>query len=329
MFAVTMSRPGGPEVLGWGEVDPPVAGAGDVVVDVRAAGVNNADLLQRQGHYPVPEGASPILGLEVSGVISAIGADVVGWSVGDRVCALLTGGGYAEQVAVPADLLLPVPAGVDLVSAAGLPEAACTVYSNLAMNAGLRAGETLLVHGGGSGIGTFAIQWAKAVGARVVATAGSAAKLDRCLELGADHVVNYRTHDFVAETRAATGGVGADVVLDIVGGDYLARNIETLAPDGRLVVIGSAGGGGAAPLDLGILMRKRASVSATTLRARPHAQKAAIVAAVRAEVWPLVDLGRIRPVIDSVFSMTDAGRAHALLAAGATVGKVLLTAPAG
>ena len=329
MFAVTMSRPGGPEVLGWGEVDPPVAGAGDVVVDVRAAGVNNADLLQRQGHYPVPAGASPILGLEVSGVISGIGADVVGWSVGDRVCALLTGGGYAEQVAVPADLLLPVPAGVDLVSSAGLPEVACTVYSNLAMNAGLRAGETLLVHGGGSGIGTFAIQWAKAVGARVVTTAGSAAKLDRCLELGADHVVNYRTHDFVAETRAATGGVGADVVLDIVGGDYLARNIETLAPDGRLVVIGSAGGGGAAPLDLGILMRKRASVSATTLRARPHAQKAAIVAAVRAEVWPLVDLGRIRPVVDSVFSMTDAGHAHALLAAGATVGKVLLTAPAG
>lgn len=329
MFAVTMSRPGGPEVLGWGEVEPPVAGAGDVVVDVRAAGVNNADLLQRQGHYPVPEGASPILGLEVSGVITAIGADVVGWSVGDRVCALLTGGGYAEQVAVPADLLLPVPAGVDLVSAAGLPEAACTVYSNLAMNAGLRAGETLLVHGGGSGIGTFAIQWAKAVGARVVATAGSAAKLDRCLELGADHVVNYRTQDFVAATRAATGGLGADVVLDIVGGDYLARNVEVLAPDGRLVVIGSAGGGGAAPLDLGLLMRKRASVSATTLRARPHAQKAAIVAAVRAEVWPLVELGRIRPVVDSVFSMTDAGHAHALLAAGATVGKVLLTAPAG
>jgi len=329
MFAVTMSRPGGPEVLGWGEVEPPIAGAGDVVVDVRAAGVNNADLLQRQGHYPVPEGASPILGLEVSGVISAIGADVVGWSVGDRVCALLTGGGYAEQVAVPADLLLPVPAGVDLVSAAGLPEAACTVYSNLAMNAGLRAGETLLVHGGGSGIGTFAIQWAKAVGARVVATAGSAAKLDRCLELGADHVVNYRTQDFVAATRAATGGLGADVVLDIVGGDYLARNVEVLAPDGRLVVIGSAGGGGSAPLDLGLLMRKRASVSATTLRARPHAQKAAIVAAVRAEVWPLVELGRIRPVVDSVFSMTDAGHAHALLAAGATVGKVLLTAPAG
>ena len=327
MYAVTFSRPGDPGVLDWTPSDPGTPGPGDVVIDVAAAGINNADLLQRGGRYPVPAGASPILGLEVSGVIAWAGDDVTGWAVGDRACALLAGGGYAEQAVVSADLLLPVPDGVSLVDAAALPEAVCTVYSNLAMTARLRAGQTLLVHGGGSGIGTMAIQWATAVGARVIVTAGSPAKLDRCLELGAEVAVNYRTDDFVAKTAAATGGRGADVILDIVGPDYLTRNLDALAPDGHLVVIGSTGGD-APRLDLGALMAKRATISATTLRARPHAQKAAIVAEVRAQVWPLIASGRVRPVVDSVFPMDEAARGHELLAAGGAFGKVLLTPPA-
>jgi len=326
MRAVTFARPGGPEVLVWGDAELAAPGPGEVVVEVHAAGINNADLLQRRGNYAVPEGASPILGLEVSGVVSALGTGVVAWAVGDEVCGLLAGGGYAERVVVPADLLLPVPAGVGLVAAAALPEAACTVYSNLAMTADLRPGQTVLVHGGGSGIGTFAIQWATAVGAHVVTTAGSDRKLARCLELGADTAVNYRTEDFVARTLEATGGRGADVVLDIVGGDYLARNLDALALDGHLVMIANPGGT-RPPLDIGLLMNKRASVSATTLRARPHAQKAAIVAAVRAEVWPLVSAGRIRPVVDSVFPMDAAAAGHELLAGGGAVGKVLLAVP--
>ena len=326
MRAVTFSRPGGPEVLAWGDADIEAPGPRDVVIDVHAAGINNADLLQRRGAYPVPAGASPILGLEVAGVVSALGSEVTSWSVGDEVCALLAGGGYAERVVVSADLVLPVPGGVGLVSAAALPEAACTVYSNLAMTAALRPGQTLLVHGGGSGIGTFAIQWAKAIGARVVTTAGGDRKLAHSLALGADVAVNYRDDDFVAGTLEATDGRGADVVLDIVGGDYLARNLDALAPDGHLVMIANPGGT-RPPLDIGLLMNKRASVSATTLRARPHGQKAAIVAAVRAEVWPLVADGRIRPIVDSVFAMDDAAGGHELLAAGGAIGKVLLAVP--
>ncbi|WP_213816120.1 NAD(P)H-quinone oxidoreductase [Glaciihabitans sp. dw_435] len=325
MRAVTISHPGDPSVLGWGETELPTPTPTDVVIRVAAAGINNADLLQRQGHYPVPAGASPILGLEVSGEISWVGADVSGWSVGDRVCALLSGGGYAEEVVVPGDMLLPVPTGVDLIEAAGLPEAAGTVYSNLAMNARLGDGMTLLVHGGASGIGTFAIQWAKAIGATVVTTAGSARKLDRVSALGADTLVNYREQDFVAETLAATGGRGAEVILDIVGADYLDRNIRALAPDGHLVVIGSTGGSPDAPLNIGLLMSKRGSVTSTSLRSRPHTQKAAIIREVRQNVWPLIEAGRIVPVIDSIFSMADASEGHRLLAAGGAVGKVLLT----
>src|SRR3954447_8326958 len=268
MHAVTLSGPGGPEVLGWGEVPDPVCGPGEVLVDVVAAAVNRADLLQRQGRYPPPPGASEVLGLECSGVVSEVGEGVTGWSVGDEVCALLAGGGYAERVAVPVGQLLPRPAGVELATAAALPEVVCTVWSNVFMLAGLRAGEVFLVHGGGSGIGTMAVQLAVRAGARVATTAGSAAKLAFCRELGAEILVNYREEDFVEVVQGATGGHGADVVLDIMGAKYLARNVDVLATGGRLVGIGMQGGT-KAELDLGALMRKRASIAATTLRSRP------------------------------------------------------------
>jgi putative PIG3 family NAD(P)H quinone oxidoreductase len=293
------------------------------VVDVAAGAVNRADLLQRQGHYDPPPGTSPYPGLECSGRVAALGDGVDGWSVGDEVCALLAGGGYAERVAVPAGQLLPVPGGVDLVTAAALPEVTCTVWSNLFMLAGLRPGEVLLVHGGGSGIGTMAIQLAHHVGARVAVTAGSAGKLDRCRELGADVLVNYRDEDFVESVREATGGRGADVVLDLVGAKYLQRNVEVLAPNGRLVVIGLQGGT-RAELDLGLLLRKRAAVLATALRSRPPEEKAAIVSSVRENVWPLITSGAVRPVVDRVLPMSEAGDAHRVLEAGENVGKILL-----
>jgi putative PIG3 family NAD(P)H quinone oxidoreductase len=326
MHAVTTSGPGGPEVLGWGEVPDPVCGPGEVVIDVAAAAVNRADLLQRQGHYPPPPGASEILGLECSGVLSEVGAEVTGWSVGDEVCALLSGGGYAERVAVPAGQLLPRPSGVELVTAAALPEVTCTVWSNVFMLAGLRAGEVFLVHGGGSGIGTMAIQLAVRAGARVATTAGSAAKLDFCRELGAEILVNYRDEDFVEAVRSATGGHGADVVLDIMGAKYLARNVDVLATGGRLVGIGMQGGS-KAELDMGKLMRKRASIAATTLRSRPATGpggKAEIVAAVRHDVWPDVERGVVRPIVDRRMPMSRAGEAHTLIEASDHIGKVLL-----
>jgi putative PIG3 family NAD(P)H quinone oxidoreductase len=326
MHAVTRSGSGGPEVLGWGEVPDPVCGPGEVVIDVVAAAVNRADLLQRQGHYPPPPGASEILGLECSGVLSEVGAEVTGWSVGDEVCALLSGGGYAERVAVPAGQLLPRPSGVELVTAAALPEVTCTVWSNVFMLAGLRGGEVLLVHGGGSGIGTMAIQLAVRAGARVATTAGSAAKLDFCRELGAEILVNYRDEDFVEVVRSATDGHGADVVLDIMGAKYLARNVEVLATGGRLVGIGMQGGS-KAELDMGKLMRKRASIAATTLRSRPATGpggKAEIVAAVRHDVWPDVERGVVRPIVDRRMPMSRAGEAHTLIEASDHIGKVLL-----
>jgi putative PIG3 family NAD(P)H quinone oxidoreductase len=286
--------------------------------------VNRADLLQRQGHYDPPAGASPYPGLEVSGRVAALGPDVdAGWSVGDEVCALLSGGGYAEQVAVPAGQVLPVPEGVDLVEAAGLPEVVCTVWSNVFMAAGLRPGETLLVHGGSSGIGTMAIQLGKHVGARVAVTAGSAEKLDRCRELGAEILVNYRDDDFVSAVQDATEGRGADVVLDNMGAKYLAANLEVLAPNGRVSIIGMQGGT-KAELDLGLLMRKRGAVLSTSLRARPADEKAAIVASVREHVWPLIAAGEVRPVIDRTVPMADAAEAHRVVEASSHVGKVLL-----
>jgi len=323
MRAVVVTAPGGPETLQLAEVPDPVAGPGEVVLAVAATAVNRADLMQRMGHYPPPPGAPEWLGLEASGTVAEVGAGVTGWAVGDPACALLAGGGYAERVVLPAGQLLPVPGGVSLIEAAALPEVTCTVWSNVVMLAGLRPGETLLVHGGSSGIGTMAIQLARQVGARVAVTAGSAEKLARCAELGASVLVNYREQDFVAELKAATDGHGADVILDNMGAKYLGRNVNALATGGRLVVIGLQGGT-KAELDLGRMLGKRVSVSATTLRARPVAEKAAICAAVAAEAWPLVESGAIVPVVDRVLPMRDAAEAHRVVEASSHVGKVLL-----
>ncbi|MFJ5260720.1 NAD(P)H-quinone oxidoreductase [Streptomyces sp. NPDC088387] len=324
MHAITISEPGGPEALVWDEVSDPVPGEGEVLVDVVASAVNRADILQRQGFYNPPPGASPYPGLECSGRISAVGPGVTGWAVGDEVCALLSGGGYAEKVAVPAGQLLPLPAGTDLRHAAALPEVTCTVWSNVFMISHLAPGETLLVHGGSSGIGTMAIQLAKAVGARVAVTAGSKEKLERCAELGADILVNYREQDFVEEVKNATGGVGADVILDNMGAKYLDRNVRTLAVNGRLAIIGLQGGG-KGELNIGALLGKRGVVSATSLRARPLGEKAAIVAAVRERVWPLIEAGQVRAVVDRELPMREAAGAHRVVEESGHVGKVLLT----
>ncbi|HVC73329.1 MAG TPA: NAD(P)H-quinone oxidoreductase [Mycobacteriales bacterium] len=321
MDAITIPRSGGPEVLTWQTVPDPEPAAGEVLVDVTASAVNRADLMQRQGFYPPPPGAPPYPGLECSGRIAALGDGVTGWQVGDEVCALLAGGGYATRVAVPAGQVLPRPAAVGLRDAAGLPEVACTVWSNVGQLAHLSKGETFLVHGGGSGIGTHAIQVAKALGATVLCTAGTPEKLARCRELGADVAINYRTEDFVARVREETGGV--DVILDMIGAKYLTRNVEALAANGRLAIIGLQGGA-KAEIDLGALMRTRAQVIGTVLRARPAAEKAAIVAAVRERVWPLVESGAVRPVVDRVLPMRDAAEAHRVVEAGQNIGKVVL-----
>jgi len=323
MRAVVITTPGGPEVLSLEAVPDPVPGDGEVLVEVVAAGVNRADAMQRQGMYPPPPGAPPYPGLECSGRITAVGPGVTGWRAGDEVCALLSGGGYAEQVAVPHGQLLSVPAGVSLTGAAALPEAACTVDATVFQQARLAAGETLLIHGGAGGIGTMAIQLAKARGARVACTAGTPAKLARCRELGADLAISYRDEDFVAAVREFTGGAGADVVLDIMGAPYLSKNIDVLAINGRLVVL-STRGGSRAEIDLGMLMMKRISIVAATLRARPASEKAAIVAAVETGVWPLVAAGQIVPVIERTLPMADAAGAHRLLDDGSHVGKILL-----
>ncbi len=305
-------------------IDDPVAGVGEVIVDVVAAGVNRADLLQRKGMYPPPPGAPDTMGLEVSGRIWALGPQVSGWAIGDEVCALLAGGGYAEKVAVPATQLLPVPRGVDLVSAAGLPEVACTVVSNLFGTADLRPGELLLIHGGSSGIGTHAIQVAHALEVQVAVTARTQAKLARCAALGADILIDYSTQDFT-EVVSASGG--ADVILDIIGAKYLRPNIDSLRTGGRLVIIGMQGGA-KAELPIGLLLAKRASVHGTTLRSRPTTGpggKADIVAETRRITWPLIDAGKVVPIIDTTFSLDDAEAAHAHLDSGDAIGKVLLT----
>ncbi|XRQ09531.1 NAD(P)H-quinone oxidoreductase [Actinomadura welshii] len=317
MHAIVISEPGDADVLRWTRVPDPAPKPGEVLIDVAASAVNRADVMQRMGHYPPPADAPPYPGLEASGRVAEAGADVTGIGPGDEVCALLSGGGYAERVAVPAAQVLPVPRGVDVVEAAGLPEVACTVWSNVFMLGGLREGETLLVHGGGSGIGTMAIQLAKARGARVVTTVGSAEKAARCRDLGADVTVNYREDDFVEHGPY-------DVILDVIGAKYLARNVDALAVGGRLMVIGLQGGT-KAELDIGKLLRKRALVHPTTLRARPPEEKAEIVAAVREHVWPLLESGEVRPVIDRRFPMSDAASAHRLLEESGHVGKILLT----
>jgi putative PIG3 family NAD(P)H quinone oxidoreductase len=312
--------------MAWEGVPDPVAGPGEVLLDVAATAVNRADIAQRQGNYPPPPGAPEWLGLECSGTVAEVGPEVSGWAVGDQTCALLSGGGYAERVAVPAAQLLPVPAGIDLVTAAALPEVWCTVWSNVFLTASLQPNEVLLVHGGSSGIGTAAIQLGRSVGATVAVTAGTAEKLERCRELGATILVNYRTDDFESAVMQATGGHGANVILDIVGAKYLARNLAVLATGGRLVVIGLLGGR-KAELDLGALMGKRAAVIGTTLRGRPLAEKATIVAAVREHVWPLIESGQVRPVVDRVLPISEVSEAHRLVEASDHVGKVILTIP--
>jgi putative PIG3 family NAD(P)H quinone oxidoreductase len=323
MHAVVITEPGGPEVLRWTEVPDPRPGRGEVLIDVAASGVNRADMMQRQGHYPPPPGAPPYPGLECSGTIAAVGEGVTGWQPGDQACALLAGGGYAERVAVPAGQLLPVPASTTLIEAAALPETVCTVYANVFQGARLAKGETLLVHGGSSGIGTTAIQLGKLAGAVVAVTAGSPEKLDACRRLGADITINYREDDFAEALMEATGGHGADVILDIIGAGYLAKNIAALAPDGRIANIGLQQGR-RAELDFGALMAKRGTIMSTSLRARPVEQKAAIVAAVAASVWPLVDAGEVRPVIDCELPMTQAAEAHRIMTASSHTGKIVL-----
>ena len=322
MKAVVLRGFGEPDVLQVADVAPPGLQAGEVLIDVVAAGLNRADVQQRLGVYPPPPGASEYPGLEVSGRIADPGES--GFQPGDAVVALLAGGGYAEQVAVSAGQVLPVPAGVDLVAAAALPEVAATVYSNLVLVAGLRNGETLLIHGASGGIGTMAIQLARALGARTIVTAGTAGKLDFARSLGAEVCVNYREQDFVAEVDAATDGRGADVILDVVGAKYLGRNVEALAIGGRLVVIGLQGGA-KAEINLGSLMGKRASVTGTTLRSRPGEEKAAIMAGVRENVWPLISNGSISVPVDRTFPLAEVVQAHEYFDSGQHTGKVLLT----
>ncbi|MHC6219339.1 NAD(P)H-quinone oxidoreductase [Arthrobacter sp. MMS24-S77] len=325
MKAVYISEPGGPEVLEVREVPAPVPGPGEVLIDVVAAGLNRADVQQRRGFYPPPQGASEIPGLEVSGRIAAFGPDVSKpFSIGDKVVALLSGGGYAQQVAVPAEQVLRLPDGVDLVTAASLPEVAATVYSNLIMTAQLQAGETVLIHGATGGIGTMAIQLAKAYGATVAATAGTAEKVGTAKAfLGADIAINYAEEDFAVSLKAQNGGKGADVILDVVGAKYLQQNVEALADYGRLVVIGLQGGT-KGELNLGQLLSKRAAIIGTALRPRPAAEKGVIMNAVRESVWPLLADGRIRPFVAKSFPLEQVREAHEYFDSGEHMGKVLL-----
>jgi putative PIG3 family NAD(P)H quinone oxidoreductase len=317
MRAIVIREPGGPEVLEWAEVPDPEAGPGEVLLEVTASAVNRADALQRLGFYPPPEGAPPYPGLEASGRIIEVGEGVEGWRVGDEVCALLSGGGYAEKVAVPAGQVLPVPRGVGLVEAAGLPEAVCTVWSTVFMHGRLTAGERFLAHGGGSGIGTIAVQLGRAFGATVACTVGGPDRAEKLRELGAEQVIDYRTQDFVEFGPY-------DLILDIIGAKYLERNVQALATGGRLMVIGLQGGA-RGKLDLGQLVHKRAAVHATSLRSRPLHEKAAIVTAVRENVWPLLESGAVRPVIDWMVPMSRAAEAHRRLDESGRLGKIILT----
>ena len=321
MRAVLASAAGGPEVLSLADRPDLTPAAGEVLIQVVATAVNRADLLQRQGFYPPPQGVSDVVGLECSGTIAALGEGVEGLSVGDEVCALLAGGGYAEQVVCPAGQVMPVPDGIDLVTAAAIPEVACTVWSNVFMVAGLQPEERFLVHGGSGGIGTCAIQLAHALGARVFATAGTAEKLQTCRELGADIAINYREDDFVVTVQAEGG---ADVILDNMGASYLTRNVSALATEGRLVIIGMQGGV-KGELDISALLGKRGAVIATSLRPRPVEEKAAICASVVEHVWPLYADGSVRPIVHTTMPLSEAGAAHALMESSDHTGKILLT----
>ncbi|HWU58584.1 MAG TPA: NAD(P)H-quinone oxidoreductase [Microbacteriaceae bacterium] len=323
MRAVVVSTPGGPEVLTVAEKPVPVVGPTDVLIAVAAAGVNGADLVQRRGAYPSPPGTPDWPGMEVSGIVEQVGAEVAGFAVGDRVCALLPGGGYAERVSADERLVLPVPDGVELIHAAGLPEVAATVWSNVFMLAGLHEGQTLLVHGGSSGIGSIAIQLGVARGARVIATAGTDSKVAFCESVGAIGV-NYREQDFVQSVKESTGDVGVNVVLDMVGGDYIARDVRALAIDGKIMVIANRSGA-ASEFDVGRLMAKRGRIWGTTLRARPIEERAHILAQLREHVWPLIESGRVRPIVDSIFPLSEAPDAHRRMESSEHIGKILLT----
>jgi putative PIG3 family NAD(P)H quinone oxidoreductase len=323
MRAVMAAEPGGPEVLELTDLPDLSPAPGELLVAVHAAGVNRADVLQRRGLYPPPAGASEVLGLEVSGVVADVGEGVSGWSPGDPVCAVLAGGGYAEQALVPASTALPPPTGLDLVSAAAVPEVFTTAWENLVNRGRLAPGEAVLIHGGGSGVGTAAIQLAKRLGCRVLVTAGSLAKLEECAALGADGGINHRSEDFVERTRALTDGRGVDVVLDIIGADYLAGNIRVLSPGGRLVVIGLMGGA-KAELDLGTVMSRRLTVTGSTLRSRSVAEKAVLADGLRKDVWPGFADGTLRPVIDRVLPLAEAAEAHRVMEASEHTGKILL-----
>jgi putative PIG3 family NAD(P)H quinone oxidoreductase len=321
--AIVVAAPGRPEELHLETRPDPVAGDGEVLIEVAAAGINRADLLQRMGRYPPPPGASDILGLEVSGVVAGLGSGASGVAEGDRVMALLEGGGYAQLAAVRATQVVRVPDNIDLIDAGGIPEVFITARDALFTRGRLQRGETVLIHGGGGGVGTAAIQLAREHGCRVLVTAGSAAKLERCAELGADAGINYALEDFVARTRELTDGRGADLVLDIMGASYLARNLEVVATDGRVVVIGMQGGTHA-DIDLGVMMRRRVSLISTALRARPAMQKATIIAAFANQVVPALAAGTLRPVIDRVLPLEDAGDAHRLMESSGAVGKIVL-----
>ena len=323
MHAITVPNPGGADSLVFAERPDPTAGHGEVLIEVAAAGVNRADIGQREGHYPSPVGASPLMGMEVSGIVRALGTGVSRCTVGDRVCALLPGGGYASLAVAAEGQVLPVPDSLDLVDAAGLSEAIATVWSNVFLTAAIRAGETLLVHGGSSGIGTIAIQLARAFGSLVAVTAGSPAKLAACERLGAAILINYRTEDFAERIAEATDGHGVDVILDSIGGGYLERNLASLAPRGRLVAIANLSGE-PGTLDFGLMMRRWLSIHGSTLRARPLAEKNEIIASVYENVWPLVTTGQVVPVIDSRFSLADAASAHQRLESSEHIGKLLL-----
>lgn len=323
MRAIVISEAGGPDVLAVREVADPAPAPGEVLIDVVGAGLNRADVQQRKGLYPPPAGASELPGLEVSGRIAALGEGTTGFALGAEVIALLSGGGYAERVAVAAGQVLPVPHGIDLLTAAALPEAAATVFSNLFMAAGVSAGETVLIHGGAGGIGTMAVQLVDAFGATAAVTAGSADKLEVARGLGSSILINYRETDFVEQIRDATDGRGADVILDVVGAKYLQRNLDALATSGRIVVIGLSGGA-KAELNLGQLMGMRAAVIGTTLRGRPEAEKSAIMAAVGEHVWPLIEAGKVKPLVDKIFPLDDAAAAHAYFDSGSHTGKILL-----
>ena len=324
MRAIEISTPGGPEVLRPGQRPVPSTAAGEVLIEVAAAGVNRPDVLQRKGGYPPPPGASDIPGLEVAGTVVALGPHVTDWKIGDEVCALVTGGGYAEYVAAPAGQCLRVPRGLTLEQAASLPETFFTVWVNVFQRGALKNDETLLVQGGSSGIGVAAIQMARAFGHRVFATAGSTQKCAECEKLGATRAINYRNEDFVAVIKQLTGGRGVDVILDMVGGDYVPRELASLAEDGRLSLIAFLGGT-KTTLDMTDILRRRLTITGSTLRARPVEVKAAIARALRDKVWPLIEAGKIRPVIYRTFALEEAAAAHALMESSEHIGKIVLS----